>query len=159
MNIPKQLTFIFLFAGSLTHQNLKAQSVNDTSEKISKEVRIQQLAFDDSTRALAHVFVTKRTQLKKNLRLSYIVLVASGTLYVGGTLLFLEVAPEPLTGFVIVPLFIGASGIILGTGMVVINHIRFARYSLKKFEKIIADYKAGKPLPDFYTRKIYFTTR
>ena len=128
-------------------------------KKNSKEALIQQLAFDDSTRALAHLFIQKRMQLKKNLRLSYIVLAASGAIYVGGTLLFLEAAAEPLTGFVLIPLSIGASGILLGTGMVIINHIRFSRYSRKKYEKIIDNYKTGKPLPGFYKEKIYFTSR
>lgn len=108
---------------------------------------------DDTTRALAQLFHDKGVVLKHQKKsLITTAIVSTALLGAGGVILTSEKPMLDVLG--VIPLSAGAIGLIVATGMGVQCWIVSCRYSLKKYDLLIANYKSGQSLPYYYKRRI-----
>lgn len=137
------MLFLFLFL----FQDGYAQDFNPTARTLSFEEILWHKAYDDTTQALARVFIIKRSELKPKINKSLAIVYTSIALTGAGALLFGE--PVGLVIFTGGLLYFTVYSIASG-----INIHRLHPYSKKKFEKLIAQYKNRESLPEYYKQSV-----
>lgn len=129
--------------------------------KLTKHERIWVAAYDDTTKALASLFLSKRNQYRKEQETGYYVLGAS--VVVLGTGLMLS-SRDTNTGasspedqdmdMSFLPMLLGFSGMIC-SGLTLGGHaVTMHPYTVKKYNRLLTQYKAGEPIPKFYTKRM-----
>lgn len=128
-------------------------------ENISKNDKIYSMAYDDTTRALAALFISKRIKIHHDQKTSIILLSASGAAFlVGGLMLSDDLSSSGTTsaanyaGYGI--MLVGAFGIIVSATTTGINQLRLNPYTLRKYERVMKMYKNNEPIPEFYSKKV-----
>lgn len=151
---------IFLFAcGFGFSQLLLAQSSNPQPE-LSKTDKIFIAAYDDTTSALAELFVAKRYAHNNKQKVNYwIAGVSAATFVAGGLMLqndlndpYATYNPKNYAGLIL--MFVSSGGFIYSTISSLFNFLRFNPYTLRKYEQLLALYREGKPIPRFYQKKL-----
>lgn len=154
----KQITIV-LFA--LIYSLAIAQTPQQNPElKLSKIDKIWLAAYDDTTKALAQLFIAKRNSFNREQKINYLVAGISAATLVAGGLMLKEDLSEPnatynpvsYTGFIF--MFVGSSGIIYSSVASLINFLQLNPYTLKKYERVLARYKEGQPIPPFYQKRL-----
>ncbi|MBX2945949.1 MAG: hypothetical protein KF725_08950 [Cyclobacteriaceae bacterium] len=129
--------------------------------KLTKTEKIWIAAYDDTTKALATLFLNKRHQIRKEQETGYYVLGAS--VVVLGTGLMLSshnsptgsgVAIEQDMDMSFVPLLLGFSGVMWSGITLGGNALMLHPYTVKKYNKLVGLHAAGQPLPRFYTKRL-----
>lgn len=124
--------------------------------RTSKAERIRQAVFNDTTEALANLFLAKRSMVRKTNRVVLIAGAASAAIFLTGGLLAQEAgtpySPDFIVGFPMV--FTGAVGILTSGVVAGVNNLRLNPYTLRKYEKLVAMQRSGIPLPEFYARRV-----
>jgi hypothetical protein len=135
----------------------------DVNVKLTKTEKIWVAAYDDTTKALASLFLSKRNQYSKEKETGYVVLGAS--VAVLGTGLLLSSRNTDTSGSAVdqdmdmsfVPLLLGFSGIMY-SGITLGGHaLTMHPYTLKKYNRLIDLHKANQPLPEFYLKRMKMT--
>lgn len=129
--------------------------------KFTKTERIWFAAYDDTTKALATLFVSKRNQINRDQKTILIVCgVSAIALGVGALMLERDLNSSP-TAYYNAANYLGlllalggALGVFSTAPAAGVGFIRLNPYTVKKYEKLIAMHKSGKPLPEFYVSKI-----
>lgn len=154
----KQITIV-LFA--LIYSLAIAQTPQQNSElKLSKIDKIWLAAYDDTTKALAQLFIVKRNSFNREQKINYLVAgISAVTLVAGGVMLEQDLnepnatyQEENYVGFIF--MFVGSSGIIYSSVASLINFLQLNPYTLKKYERVLALYKEGQPIPPFYQKRL-----
>jgi hypothetical protein len=141
------------------HTVVRAQPLTDTIVLRASD-RILQAAYDDTTRALAFLFLVKRQDIRKNRHLSYIALGSSAVLF--SVAHFINERSENQPAWVKEGNSMGVTMMVVaGIGALyggVLNlawtEIRASSYREKKFYELVEMHRAGEPLPRFYARRI-----
>jgi hypothetical protein len=136
--------------------------VKKPEAKLSKIEKIQMAAFDDTTRALTHLFVEKkRIRHIRNQKTMYIVLGGSTAVMVGGGLLLASdlnsssTASYDPTNYAGLGLMLaGTTGVLISSASLGISYLSLNPYTLKKYYRLIDMHKANKPLPIFYLKRM-----
>jgi len=123
--------------------------------------KIRMAAYDDTTQALARLFVEKRTNHTRNQKTMYIVLGTSTAVMVGGGLLLASdlksssTASYDPTNYAGLGLMLaGTTGILISSTSLGISYFSLNPYTLKKYYRLIDMHKANKPLPKFYLKRM-----
>lgn len=129
--------------------------------KLTKNEKIWIAAYDDTTKALASLFLSKRNQIRKEQETGYYVLGAS--VIVLGTGIILSSrdtnsgtggATEEDMNMSFVPLLLGFSGVMWSGITLGGNAVLLHPYTVKKYDKLLDLHAAGQPLPRFYTKRL-----
>jgi len=151
----KHICIISLFISSVAYGQAPGVHV-----KLTKTEKIWIAAYDDTTKALASLFLSKRNQHRKEKETGYVVLGAS--VAVLGTGLLLSSRNTDTSGSTVdqdmdmsfVPLLLGFSGIIY-SGIALGGHaITMHPYTIKKYNRLLTQYEAGEPIPKFYKKRM-----
>ncbi len=127
--------------------------LSQSSRQTKRDSILFRVVIDDTTRALAQLFYDKGLSIKRQQRsLTGTSLVSAALFGVGGITVTSEKPVLDVLG--VIPLSAGAIGLIVATGMGVQCWIVSCRYSLKKYDLLIANYKSGQSLPYYYKRRI-----
>jgi hypothetical protein len=124
---------------------LCAQSGN-TEIKLSKSDKIWIAAYDDTTRALALLFIAKRNAFNRAQTINYISgSVAAAMLVTTATI---------MSGNDFILISIGASVLITSAASALVNFLFFSPYTIKKYEHLLAHYRQHHTIPPFYQKKL-----
>lgn len=124
---------------------LCAQSGN-TEIKLSKSDKIWIAAYDDTTRALALLFIAKRNAFNRAQTINYISgSVAAAMLVTTATI---------MSGNDFILISIGASVLITSAASALLNFLFFSPYTIKKYEHLLAHYRQHHTIPPFYQKKL-----
>lgn len=122
--------------------------------------RMLQAAYDDTTRALAFLFIVKRQDIRKNRHLSYVTLGTSALLFSGAHLINEQMEDQPVwekegRSMLIILMIVAGTGALYG-GLLNLawTEIRASSYREKKFYQLVEMHRVGEPLPRFYARRI-----
>lgn len=141
------------------HTVVRAQPLTDTIVLRASD-RILQAAYDDTTRALAFLFLVKRQDIRKNRHLSYVALGSSVVLFSAAHLVNeqMELQPdwekEGRSMAVTMMVVAGIGALYGGVLNLAWTEIRASSYREKKFYQLIELHRGGEPLPRFYARRI-----
>jgi len=132
-----------------------------SKDKLTKNDQIWLAAYDDTTEALASLFITKRNKIIKRQRANLIgfgvsaIVLGVGAYMIGNNSSSSTTAMDEGTDYAgLLLTLVGVSGVITtGVGFGV-QSIQLNPYTEKKYYSLIELYKSGKPLPEFYVRKI-----
>lgn len=149
-----QVVFILIISLPLIAQD-------QIKQKLTKNDRILQAAYDDSTRALAQLFLVKRKSCREMLKVSNTT-SGIGIVVAAGGIVILEndmnqgpggpFNPVNYRGFGLMAMGVTvalSSGIVTGVALVKKNP-----YTVKKYRILVDWHKAGKPWPDFYMKRV-----
>jgi len=129
-----------------------AQSDNLRNQRQSFDEILWSKTYDDTTRALARVFIIKNNELKPKLnRYATIAGVSVGVVVVGGLLYGASGMAGPV-GLVFV-----VGGLIYTTIYGIASGIQLHRlhpYTKRKFDKLLKQYKDGDSLPSSYQQEL-----
>lgn len=149
------------FVTTVCCQTASAQSDSVKSEvRLSKNDRIRLAAFDDTTKVLANLFIAERIKISKNNKTCLLVAGASVGAYFLGGLMLQKGLNRPAGAYNIINytglyvMLVGAVGVASSVGALGINAISLSPYTVRKYNRLIAMHKSGKPLPEFYILKI-----
>ncbi|MBX2946267.1 MAG: hypothetical protein KF725_10570 [Cyclobacteriaceae bacterium] len=129
--------------------------------KLTKGERMWLAAYDDTTKALAWLFINKRNVHTKNQKPLYLVLGASTAAMIGGGLMLerdLNSSPTATydqanyAGLTL--MFVGTAGVLASGTALGISYIALNPYTVKKYDRLLALHKANKPLPEFYVKRM-----
>ncbi len=128
--------------------------------KLTKSEKIWMTAYDDTTRALARLFIKKRDAQQKKQKTMYIALGVSSVALIGGGLLLTSdlnsstssYSPTNYTGLGL--MLAGSAGVIISSTSLGISFISLNPYTQKKYNKLIDMHKEKKPLPEFYLKRM-----
>lgn len=157
--MKRKILFTVCVCFVLTYTIAFAQSDLDQT-KLTKNDRILLTVYDDTTRAIAALFITKRNNIKKGLKTTAIVGGVSASLFLIGGLVFEQNINTPTgtyntsnyAGLVI--MFFGAAGVIGSAAALPVQFLRLNPYTMKKHDKLLKIYRSGRPLPEFYKKKL-----
>jgi hypothetical protein len=124
---------------------LCAQSGN-TEIKLSKSDKIWIAAYDDTTRALALLFIAKRNAFNRAQTINYI----SGSVAAA----MLATTATIMSGNDFILISIGASVLITSAASALVNFLFFSPYTIKKYERLLAHYRQHHTIPPFYQKKL-----
>jgi hypothetical protein len=149
-NVTLLLLITFLIAGKLYAQSQR---------KLAKNEQIQQLAFDDTTRALANIFLNHRYQLKEARKRAFIGgAISAGVFGIGGLMTNHSNSDDETIDLLsiggVMIMIVAAGGILVAISYDFINEIRVHPYTLRKFRKLLSQYQEGKSLPRFYITRL-----
>lgn len=129
--------------------------------RLTKADRIRLAAYDDTTRALAALFTAKRKVFGRQMRGCAVAGGVSVLMFVAGGLMLQDdmnngpgggMNPANYIGMSMAALgFAGAAAAAVMTG---VTALQKNPYTVRKYEKLIALHKAGKPLPEYYAMRI-----
>lgn len=126
--------------------------------KLSKHDRIWLAADDDTTKALALLFIKKRNDLDKTLIKSSVVGITSLAAFAFGALMLENNSHSPGIAdghaFGVIFVFGGATGVLCSGVTLILTALLKRAYTLKKYESLLAAYRAGMSLPRFYKKRI-----
>lgn len=129
--------------------------------RLTKNEKIWIAAYDDTTKALATLFLNKRHQIRKEQETGYFVLGASVAVLGAGLMLSSRNSPsgsgsvpEEDMDMSFVPLLLGFSGVMWSGITLGGNALLLHPYSVKKYHKLVDLHAAGQPLPRFYTKRL-----
>jgi hypothetical protein len=130
-------------------------SFSQQRNKLTKNEKILELAYNDTTRALAFLFTHMREVTNdQSTRALKGIVISSGVALVGGAIM----ASNPDSGVIVAsgltPLLIGTGGILVFSSTWLISKLRKNPYTVKKFEKLITLCKEGKTIPVFYLQRM-----
>jgi hypothetical protein len=124
---------------------LLAQSGN-TEIKLSKSDKIWIAAYDDTTRALALLFIAKRNAFNRAQTINYI----SGSVAAA----MLATTATIMSGNDFILISIGASVLITSAASALVNFLFFSPYTIKKYEHLLAHYRQHHTIPPPYQKKL-----
>lgn len=157
-----KIIFLTMLAGTLVHV---ADAQEEKPEvKLTKTEKIWISAYDDTTKALAWLFIKKRNIYTKNQKTMYFVLGASTATIIGGGL-WLEndlnsspTASYDQTNYAGLLLMLAGTAGVLGSSVSLgASYIGLNPYTLKKYNRLIDLHKANKTLPQFYLKRMGMT--
>jgi hypothetical protein len=129
-----------------------------SKSKLSKEEKFLHLVYNDTTQALANLFILKRHHYRSKDKTALIGMgISTGVFLLGGAMLASESDSEIVTGAGLLPLFAGAAGGVVFISYFGLVQLAKSPYSFKKFVKVVALLKEGKPLPEFYAQRLVLT--
>jgi len=134
----------------------QTDSLKIKKNKISKNDYMLLLAYDDTTKAIAELFVAKRKKINRSLRAGCIATGISVAMYYTGGLMMMageNVNPVFYIGFPI--MFLGGFGTIGSIIVTGINLLRLSPYTFRKYIRLLEMHRSGIPLPEFYAERIY----
>lgn len=150
------LNLVWLFVGHATYAQ------GSEPKKLTKNEKIWQEAYDDTTRALATLFIEKRSRIVRSQKKMFIVLGASAVAFgAGGYMLERELnsssaASYDITNYAgLIFMVSGAAGVIGSGVMLGVTSIRLNPYTLRKYRNLVKIHRAGKVLPEFYSAQLY----
>ncbi len=164
MNYSSKLILTFPLAMVLasfncTNAHGQTDSLKTREIKLSKNERIRSLAYDDTTKAFASLFISKREALRGKQKKDLIVFgISTGIFLAGGLMLVASDNPNfkyrPIlyVGFPI--MFIGGFGMLGAPLSAGLHELMLNPYSIRKYKRLIEIHKSGKPLPEFYLQKL-----
>ncbi|MCK6618283.1 MAG: hypothetical protein L6Q51_11635 [Cyclobacteriaceae bacterium] len=147
-----------------------SQSDSPDTLRLKKYERIYLAAYDDTTRALAALFLAKRHQIiglhssseieryiGLNMKTNWIVFGVSSAVLVTGLVMAGNNAPPP-EGHeedysFLIPL-LGAMGMISSGINLGAQYIMLTPYTVKKYFRLLAKYRADGQLPAYYAKRI-----
>lgn len=116
--------------------------------KLSPDEEFWNQTFDDSTRALARLFIIKRTKFKPKVNKAIINGGASLVIITGGVLLL---ASPSIIGPVGALMYVSGLVYFITEGVLfAVRYSRFHPYTKRKFDRLIERYKNGESFPPFY---------
>lgn len=133
--------------------------------RLSKQEKIYQSAYDDTTRMLAELFVQKRSVIKRTQRNVLVGVAASAVVYGAGAMMALNNADSQTSSYEpefyggIGLMFVGAGGAIVFSTLSGMHAIRLSPYTLRKYYRVIDLYKTGKPIPEYYRSRLYLASQ
>lgn len=140
---------------------VQAQVPSENSEgKLSKVDKIWLAAYDDTTKALAQLFILKRKAFNSKQKINYLVAGISTATLVAGGLILKQDLNEPNATYEaenyagLIFMLVGSSGIIYSVSASIVNFLQLNPYTLKKFERVLALHQEGKPIPPFYQKRL-----
>lgn len=129
--------------------------------KLTKTEKIWGAAYDDTTKALASLFIKKRNIHTKSQKTMYVVLGASTAAMIGGGLMLesdLNSSPTAsydqanYAGFIL--MLAGTTGVLASSVTLASSYIGLNPYTLKKYDRLIDLHKANNTLPEFYLKRM-----
>jgi hypothetical protein len=150
-----QTKFLFIISLHITSSAF-AQHNDNPNLNLSKSDRIWLAAYDDTTKALAFLFIEKRNKINKEKNSIYIVAGVSAAVLVTGVLLSARSSTQTPDGEnmdFLIPL-VGSIGLISSGIGVIGNSLALHPYTLKKYERLLEQYSDIKSLPPFYQKRI-----
>ncbi len=156
------MAFLLLICSSAYAQG---PSIRSSKSKLSKNDRIWQAAYDDTTRALAYLFIYMRAEIMGKHKADLPVGGVSAVALTAGVLLMTH--DSDVTGAAAsydnadgadllgIILFMGGSAGVLYSGIgQLINALELSPYTLKRYYKVLDLYNRGKPVPEFYRKRL-----
>lgn len=159
--MKRKILFTVCVCFVLTYTIAFAQADLDQPQtKLTKNDRILLTVYDDTTRAIAALFITKRNNIKKGLKTTAIVGGVSASLFLIGGLVFEQnintpagsYNPSNYAGLGI--MFFGAAGVLASAASLPVQFLLLNPYTMKKHHKLMKIYRSGRPLPEFYKRNL-----
>jgi hypothetical protein len=153
------LVFAFFACGFAFSQRLLAQSIN-LKQKLSKTDKISFAAYDDTTQALAQLFIAKRHTFNQKQEINYWIVGVSAATFVAGGILLQQDLNEPNATYNptnyagLVLMFVSSGGMIYSTASSLLNFLRLNPYTLRKYERLLVLYQKGEPIPRFYQKRL-----
>lgn len=139
-------------------QRIKREKRRIQLEQIEQSISYPQ---DDTIAAITRLFAQHRDRYSRNIRAAGIVGGISVLSYLGGGMIFKDemsngpggpMNPANYDGLGM--MFIGVVGAGTSTVMAGVALLKKNPYTKKKYQKLIEWHKSGKPLPDFYLKRI-----
>jgi hypothetical protein len=131
--------------------------------RLKKSEKMWFTAYDDTTKAIALLFIQKRNRFAHHQQKWYIAFGVSGVAMVAGGLIMesdLNSSPnasyEPTNYGGLILMLTGATTMLVSGVALTGSWIALNPYTLKKFNRLLQLYKEGKPLPNFYAKRIQF---
>jgi hypothetical protein len=124
--------------------------------KLSKSEQLWIAAYDDTTKALAFLFIEKRNKINKGKNSNYIVAGVSAAVLVAGALLSERSStqtPDEENMDFLFPL-LGAIGLVSSGIGIIGNSLALHPYTLKKYEHLLEQYRDTQSLPPFYQKRL-----
>lgn len=123
--------------------------------KLSKDERILQMAYNDTTKALAALFIEMRnvTRLQSN-RALIGAGISSGVVLVGAAIMLSNPDSGVIIASGLIPVFVGIGGVFWFSGAWLISKLVKNPYTLRKFEKLIDISIEGKAIPSYYLVRV-----
>jgi len=154
MRILKTISLIIL--GLYIAPNSRAQHTDNPELKLSKSDRMWLAAYDDTTKALALLFIARRNKANKQNEINYIVAGVSSAVLLTGVLLSERnpnQTPDGVSMDFLFPL-LGSVGLLsAGIGFIG-NAVELHPYTIKKYHRLLEQHTDSKPLPPFYQKRI-----
>jgi hypothetical protein len=123
--------------------------------KRTKSERIWEVVTDDTTRALAALFTSKRREIS-GLQIDMLFLGGVGLLvYSGGYGMLLASRDWRAASFGLLVMVVGAASFITGVALYISYALEKNPYTIRKYERLIEMHKRGRPLPEFYTLRLF----
>ncbi len=145
----------FHFLISISILLITTPTFSQQRNKLTKNEKILELAYNDTTRVLAFLFTQKRdaTKSQTNRALKGIA-ISSGVALVGSAIMLSNPDSGVIVASGLTPVLLGTGGVIFFSGVWIVSKLRKNPYTLKKFKKLIALSKEGKSIPAFYKQRI-----
>lgn len=123
--------------------------------KLSKDERILQMAYNDTTKALAALFIEMRTVTRLQSNRALIGAgISSGVVLVGSAIMLSNPDSGVIIASGLIPVFVGIGGVFWFSGAWVISKLRKNPYTIRKFERLIALSMEGKAMPPYYSYRV-----
>lgn len=140
-----------VFVSLIISNSISAQT---QAPKLAKNDKIMQLAYNDTTKALALLFIERRTSAKANSNDALVgAAISTGVVIVGGAIMLSNTDSPEIIVSGLVPVFVGIGGVIYFAGAYGISKIKKNAYTLRKFERLVKMSKEGKPIPVYYLER------
>jgi hypothetical protein len=146
-----------------------SQTVSSGTVRLKKHERIYLAAYDDTTRALATLFLTKRHWITGShtssdpefyfgldMGKNWLLFGVSSAIFVTGLVLASNDAPAPEESddvSYLIPM-IGAMGMMVSGITLGVQYIMLTPYTVKKYFRLLEKYRAEGQLPPYYARRI-----
>jgi hypothetical protein len=156
----KTVLLTLLMAVHLVPALAQAPATEGT-KRLSKEEKILAAVYDDSTRALANLFVSKRSGLTKDRKTGLVIAGASAATFLAGGLLLSNdlngtegdnYNPANYAGLGL--MLVGAGGVLASGTYAGVKSIQLNPYTYRKYQKVLRLYQDGKPIPAFYRNQM-----
>lgn len=161
-------TLTLLAVGLFLCDQVKAQNENQQVVRLKKHERIYLAAYDDTTRALADLFLAKRHQIigphstneferciGLHMKTNWIVLGVSSAVLVTGLVMAGNTPPsEGQEDFSFFIPMIGGVGMIASGITLSAQYLMLTPYTVKKYFKLLELYQGEGKLPKYYTKRI-----
>jgi hypothetical protein len=133
----------------------------ENNVRLTKNERLFMAAYDDTTRALAYLFMEKRIPLEKTRKTYTIVLgVSAAALATGALMLENDLNNSPAATYDqanylgLVLALGGTMGVVLGLGGYGGASLGMNPYTVKKYHRLLDYYQTNQTLPEFYLKGI-----
>lgn len=160
----KDIIIVLFTMLACTLVNVAAAQVEKPEMNLTKTEKIWVAAYDDTTKALAWLFIKKRNNYTKNQKTMYFVLGASTAAMIGGGLwLENDLNSSPTASFNqtnyagLLLMLAGTAGVLGSSVSLASSYIGLNPYTLKKYNRLIDLQKANKTLPEFYLKRMEMT--